>query len=174
MEQISQYLEAATFVITIFGVPSAIFIYLKEQYQQRLEREYGTFDALDEKYIEIQQLCLEYPELDVFDSPYETPKKLSEEEKKQEEAILLIRISIFERAYLMYNRTSSKAKRGQWEGWELEIKEWFQRANFISVWSDHGKYFDKSFYEYFNAVAAKTENKLNNFSPAPKSVLRKI
>lgn len=155
MSQIALYLEIATFIITIMGVPAAIFLYMKEQHQQRIEREYGTFDALDEKYIEIQQLCLEYPELDVFDSPYASPKDLSEEEEKQEEAILLIRISIFERAYLMYNRTTSRAKYGQWEGWELEIKEWFERDNYRIVWSEHGKYFDKSFFDYFNKYAAK-------------------
>lgn len=150
MDVISQYLEAVTFIITIMGLPAAIFIYLKEQKSQRLEREYGTFDALDQKYIEIQQLCLEHSELDVFDSPYANPKKLSEEEKKQEEAILLIRISIFERAFLMYQRTTSKSKKGQWKGWELEINEWLERDNFRSTWSEHGPYFDKSFFEHFN------------------------
>ena len=150
MDVISQYLELVTFIITIMGVPAAIFIYLKEQKSQRIEREYGTFDALDQKYIEIQQLCLEYSELDVFDSPYTSPKKLSEEQMKQEEAILLIRISIFERAFLMYQRTTSKSKKDQWEGWELEVNEWLARDNFRSVWSEHGPYFDKSFFEYFN------------------------
>ncbi|MCK4585759.1 MAG: hypothetical protein KAU29_00330 [Gammaproteobacteria bacterium] len=151
MDVISQYLEAVTFIITIMGVPAAIFIYLKEQKNQRIEREYGTFDALDEKYIEIQQLCIEHPELDVFDSPFSNPKELSEEQKKQEEAILLIRISIFERAFLMYQRTTSQSKKDQWEGWELEITEWLSRSNFRIVWEEHGSYFDKSFFEYFNS-----------------------
>ncbi|HEA26020.1 MAG TPA: hypothetical protein ENH92_02765 [Ectothiorhodospiraceae bacterium] len=150
MDVISQYLEVATFIITIMGVPAAIFIYLREQNDQRREREYGTFDALDQKYIEIQQLCLEYSELDVFDSPFSNPKKLSEEQEKQEEAILLIRISIFERAFLMYQRTTSQSKKDQWEGWELEITEWLERDNFRSVWCEHGPYFDKSFFEHFN------------------------
>ena len=150
MDVISQYLELATFIITIMGVPAALYIYLKEQNDQRSEREYGTFDALDQKYIEIQQLCLEYSELDVFDSPFANPKELSEEQQKQEEAILLIRISIFERAFLMYQRTTSKSKKDQWQGWEVEIKEWLERDNFKSVWSEHGPYFDKSFFEHFN------------------------
>lgn len=150
MDVISQYLELATFIITIMGVPAALFIYLKEQQNQRSEREYGTFDALDQKYIEIQQLCLEYSGLDVFDSPFANPKELSEEQQKQEEAILLIRISVFERAFLMYQRTTSKSKKDQWEGWEIEIKEWLSRDNFRSVWCEHGPYFDKSFFEYFN------------------------
>jgi hypothetical protein len=149
-----QYLELVTYIITILGVPTAIFVYTREQRIQRAEREYGTFDALDEKYIEIQTLCLEHPELDVFDSPFTNPKQLSEQQQKQEEAILLIRISIFERAYLMYQRTTSASMNDQWAGWELEINEWFERDNFRAVWKEHAPYFDKSFYEYFNPCMA--------------------
>ena len=155
MDDISQYLEILTFIITILGFPAAIFIYLKEQKELRLEREYGTFDTLDEKYIEIQQLCLEHPELDVFDSAFTKPNKLSEEQQKQEEAIFLIRISIFERAFLMYQRTASISRKDQWDGWKLEIEEWFSRDNFKSVWQEHGPYFDKSFFDYFNHCATE-------------------
>jgi hypothetical protein len=45
MDLISQNLEIATFIITIMGVPAAIFLYLREQHQQRAEREYGTGEA---------------------------------------------------------------------------------------------------------------------------------
>ena len=150
MQTISLYLEIATFIITILGLPAAIFIYLQEQKKQREEREYGTYDALDDKYIEIQQLCLDHSELDVFDSPFDSPVDLSEQQKKQEEAILLIRISIFERAFLMYQRAPSKSKQDQWEGWAEEIKEWLERKNFKTIWDEHSSYFDKSFAEYFN------------------------
>lgn len=150
MDILSQYLEITTHIITILGVPTAIYVYLKEQKKQREEREYGTFDALDDKYIEIQQLCLGYPELDIFDSPFANAKDLSEEEKKQEEAILLIRISIFERAFLMYQQNTSKGRKGQWDGWKREIIEWFSRSNFTAVWEEHAHYFDKDFFEYFN------------------------
>ena len=150
MNAIFEHLEVITFVITILGLPAALFVYVKEQNIQRTEREYGTFDALDEKYIEIQQLCIEHPDLDVFDTPYPHSKALSEEQKKQEEAILLIRISIFERAFLMYQRTTKGSKKDQWEGWELEIVEWLSRENFKQVWKEHGAYFDKVFFEYFN------------------------
>ena len=158
MDSVSQYLEIATFIITILGVPAAIFVYIKEQENQRAEREYGTFDALDAKYIEIQQLCLEHPELDVFDSPFSNPVKLSEQQQKQEEAILLIRISVFERAYLMYQRTASQSKIEQWEGWEIEIIEWFSRDNFRAAWKEHGSYFDKDFFKYFDRYLENTKN----------------
>ncbi|MCK4822019.1 hypothetical protein KA005_40020, partial [bacterium] len=145
-----QCLAIVTFIITIIGVPVAISIYLKEQRLQRDEREYATYDALDDKYIELQQLCIEYPELDIFDTPFEEPQKLTERQKKQEEAILLIRISIFERAFLRYQRASSKVKKDQWEGWNAEIKKWVNRENFRRAWDIHNQYYDKAFVEYLN------------------------
>lgn len=150
MNNVHQYLEMASFVVTIIGFPIAIISYIREQRNQRDEREYGTYDALDDKYIELQQLCLDYPNLDIFDTAFPAKEELSTEEQKQEEAILLIRISIFERAYLMYKRTPEKFKESQWLGWELEIKEWLERVNFKKVWDDHKHYYDKDFANYFS------------------------
>lgn len=150
MDTLHEYLEIATYIITILGVPAAIYIYLKEQRLQREEREYGTYDALDDKYIELQQLCLEYPSLDIFDTPLAEQQQLSEGQRKQEEAILLIRISIFERAFLMYQRASSEGRKGQWEGWDVDMKEWLERKNYRAVWDNHNQYYDKSFVEYLN------------------------
>ena len=69
MESLHLLLEDLSYVVTLLGVPLAIFVYLKEQRHLRDEREYGTYDALDQKYIEVQQLCLDHAELDVFDTP---------------------------------------------------------------------------------------------------------
>ena len=156
MNELQQLLEIVTFMITIIGVPAAIYIYSKEQRLQREEREYGTYDALDNKYIELQQLCLEYPELDIFDTPYETPRELSEEQEMQEEAILLIRISIFERAFLMYQRASSKGKFDQWKGWDTDMKEWLERKNFKNAWNKNHLYYDNEFVEYLNKYLSES------------------
>jgi len=141
----------ATFVVTIIGLPVAIISYFREQRALRDEREYGTYDVLDDKYIELQQLCLEHPRLDIFDTAFSSPNELNEGEQKQQEAILLIRISIFERAYLMYQRSTRKGKANQWLGWEVEINEWLARKNFLDVWHDQKEYYDQEFVEYFDA-----------------------
>ena len=153
MHDLKFYLEIITHLITIFGVPCAILVYLNTKKKERFEREYGTYDALDDKYIELQQLCLEHPSLDVFDTPFENQKerKLTEEETRQEEAILLIRISIFERAFLMYKRSTRNNLENQWEGWLQELLEWFDRKNFKKVWEIHSPYFDKEFVAYTNS-----------------------
>ena len=150
MDTIAQYLEIITFLITILGLPFALYIYINEQKAQRAEREYGTYDALDDKYIELQQLCIQYPKLDVFDTPFVNPNTLTEEDQKQEEAILLIRISIFERAFLMYQREAAQAKAAQWEGWEIDVLEWLERKNFKEIWKVHKQYYDKTFVQYFD------------------------
>ncbi len=150
LESLCKYLELCAYIATILGVPTAIFVYLREQRMQREEREYGTYDALDDKYIELQQLCLNHPDLDVFDTPITSQVDLSDEQKQQEEAILLIRISIFERAFLMYQRCGNCSRDNQWEGWEIEIKEWLLRGNFLQIWTAHKEYFDKSFVSYFD------------------------
>lgn len=138
-------------LITLLGVPTAICVYSMEQRQRRMEREYGTYDALDDKYIELQQLCLNHVELDVFDTPYDKPRELSEQQKKQEDAILYIRIAIFERAYLMYKRSRSKGiRKNQWAGWEIEIREWLERENFRALWALNRQYFDQEFIEFFD------------------------
>ncbi len=161
-EFISNNIELATAIVNILGVPTAIFIYIKEQRLQREAAEYGTYDALDNKYIELQQLCLEYSNLDIFDTPYETPAKLNEQEEKQEEAILLIRVSIFERAFLMYSRTPKKAKSAQWQGWEEDILDWMDRPNYSKVWLEQKEYFDSEFMKYFDNKhkLSATTNKL--------------
>ena len=144
-----QYLDVASQIITLLGVPTAIYLYIKEQKTQREEREHDTFDSLDNKYIELQELCLSYPHLDVFDTKKIETKPLTESEKKQEEAKILIRISIFERSFLMYKKTSIKQKKVQWKGWDIEILEWFERENFNNVWNNHKHYYDRNFVKYF-------------------------
>ena len=154
MDTIAQYLEIATFLITILGLPFALYIYINEQKAQRAEREYGTYDALDDKYIELQQLCLQYPKLDIFDSPFVNPNTLTEEDQKQEEAILLNRISIFELAFKKYQREPAQAKDNQWDGWEIDILEWLERENFKNIWEAHKQYYDKTLVEHFDQKAA--------------------
>jgi hypothetical protein len=155
MLEFLSHFELASYVVTALGVPAAIYVYMREQASLRYEREYGTFDSLDDKYIELQTLCLEHSELDVFDTPFEQAPNLTEGQKKQEEALLLIRIAIFERAYLMYKRISKGTKQSQWQGWENEISEWLERPNFIQVWKNHSPYYDLEFVDYFNKLRSK-------------------
>jgi hypothetical protein len=46
-----------------------------------------TYDDLDQRYIEFQKLCLQYPDLDVYDKPLPNPRKLTDREKIQQKLL---------------------------------------------------------------------------------------
>ena len=148
VESIKDFFEFISYISVALGIPFFLYQFTED----RKDREYGTFDSLDDKYTQFQMLCLEYPELNIHDIPFENEDEISDDEKKakQEEAALWILISLFERAFLMYQRHSEKVRQGQFEGWLSQMQFWYERANFRSAWAllDEGDY-DREFMRWF-------------------------
>ena len=92
----------------IIGFPLGLIRYFNTKKREQKDREYGTYNALDDKYVEYQLLCLKYPYLDIFDVKDTNSIKLDEKQKKEELIVFTILLSIFERAYLMYSDKSKK------------------------------------------------------------------
>ena len=103
--------------MTILGRPFAIFLFYQEKIKKRRDREFGTHNVNDGKYIHFLEMCQERPDLDVLDIPLESnihgTKFL---QKRQEQILFTILISIFERAYLMYSDRITEIKNRQWMG----------------------------------------------------------
>lgn len=126
--------------------------------KEQQDREYGTYDALDEKYLQFLNLCFTHPELDIFEKPDAAPRPLSEEQKKQELIALTMLTSICERAYLMYSDQSTALKRRQWSGWDEFIRGYCQRENFRRALAQTGEGFDLGFQQYIRRVLAEAES----------------
>lgn len=153
--------EWLSYLAAIVGIPLAIWLFYNEKRKERLDRELGTYDALDNKYIEFLNLCLENPELDVFDIETKLRKELTPEQKKKELMIFNILISILERAFLMYREhRSTKIGKTQWVGWDQYIHDWVSRSNFRKAWHILGEQFDTEFIEYMNAVVSGTKHEM--------------
>lgn len=45
-------------IVSILGIPIAILVFVNEKRKERRDREYGTYHALDEKYLEYLGLCM--------------------------------------------------------------------------------------------------------------------
>ncbi len=45
LEKIKSILESLSYLVTILGVPVAIYFYRQEKIKERKEREYGTYNA---------------------------------------------------------------------------------------------------------------------------------
>ena len=58
-------------IAAILGIPLALFLFYDEKRKERRDREYGTYNALDDKYIAFLQLCIEHPELNLYSTPLE-------------------------------------------------------------------------------------------------------
>jgi len=148
ISQIVEYLDIATKIIVLLGFPIAYFQYARGKRKEKQDREYGTYNSLDEKYLEFQKLCLDHPYLDIFDIPDEKPLELNEKQKKEELILLTMQFSVFERAYLLYSDQNSAIKKKQWSGWDSYIKSYCERENFLRVWQISGVTFDTDFEKY--------------------------
>ena len=150
-------LEALSFLVVLLGVPIGIVQYFRTVKREQLDREYGTYNALDEKFLEFQNLCLENPDLDIFDVPDKTSGTLTPEQQKKELIAFTILFSIFERAYLMYHDQSTAIKQKQWTGWDEYIQDFCKRENFKRAWLESGATFDKDFEQYVQRFVQEGE-----------------
>lgn len=136
----------------VLGIPAAIYQYRRGKLREQADREYGTYNALDEKYLDFQNMCFEHPQLDIFDIPDANPQPLTEEQRKQELIAFTMLISVFERAYLMYHDQSNRVKAAQWTGWDEYIRCYCERDNFRNAWEISGETFDRNFEHYVEGI----------------------
>lgn len=156
--QILEYLDAISKIVIILGLPIAFFQYMRTKRKEKQDREYGTYNALDEKYLEFQKLCLEHPYLNIFDVLDEKPIKLDDKQQKEELILFTMLFSIFERAYLLYSDQYSDIKKKQWTGWDSYIKSFCERENFIRAWEISGATFDTDFEKYMEGILKNRQN----------------
>lgn len=154
------YLDAISKIIVILGLPIAYFQYKRTKRKEKKDREYGTYNALDEKYLEFQKLCLDHPYLNIFDIPDYVPEELNEKQKKEELILFTMLFSIFERAYLLYSDQYSEIKKKQWLGWDSYIESYCKRENFLSAWEISGSTFDTDFEIYMKKNVEKGKKQL--------------
>lgn len=150
---INEHLQIAAHVVTILSLPGAILIYYREKRRERLDREYGTYNALDDKYIDFLKLCAEHPELDIFEIPIGTDRKEPLAER-QELILYTMLISILERAYLMYSDQCTEIKARQWNGWHDYALDYCRRTGFRNAWRKIGSGFDLEFCSYIDDLIA--------------------
>jgi hypothetical protein len=161
--QITQFIDVAADIVTIIGVLGAIIgiaiscrTYSTQKIKDRLDREYGTFDELDDKYIEFMYVCAQHPELDLFSEPALGNRNLTHEQLKTERALYAVLISIFERAYVMFEQRAEKQMyERQFSGWEKCMESYCGRKSFLSEWERIGEQFDSAFRVRMDEIIRK-------------------
>ena len=124
-----EWLEAASYIVTIVGLPLAIVVYVYDRRRDRQNDEEEIFLRLADEYADFMRLVIDNADLHLL-SPA-AKGELSEEQLVRKHALFAILVSLFERAYvLVYEDDMSRQQARLWQSWEDYMHEWCQREDF--------------------------------------------
>jgi|GEM_PF-163735 hypothetical protein len=147
--------ELLSYVVTVVGLPLAIYVFIFEQRKERDNEEEEVYQLLSDNYQEFLKITLEHPDLRMFASE-ETPA-LSAEQRERMFIIFSMLISLFERAYLLLYEDGMKEKQlRRWRSWEDYMGEWCNRADFRSLLPALLRGEDPEFADYIRKLAASS------------------
>jgi hypothetical protein len=138
-------------IVTVFGLPLAIFIFFFEQRKERDNEESEVFQSLSDNYQDFLRTALEHPDLRLFSLDL-TPE-LTPEQRERMLILFNMLVSLFERAYLLlYEESMTRAQARRWRSWEDYMREWSRRADFVEVLPELLRGEDPEFATYLNRV----------------------
>jgi hypothetical protein len=124
-----EWLEAASYIVTIVGLPLAIGVYVYDRRRDRQNDEEEIFLRLADEYADFMRLVIDNADLHLL-SPA-AKGELSEEQLVRKHALFAILVSLFERAYvLVYEDKMSRQQTRLWTSWEDYMTEWCAREDF--------------------------------------------
>lgn len=127
-----QILEMLSMLVTIFGLPLAIFVFVFEQRKERINEEEEIYQMLSDGYTNFLKLSLEHSDLRLQSA--EATLDLNDEQRDRLLAMYSILIALFERAYLVaYEPAMPPRRQRRWASWEDFMREWCRRDDFRSA-----------------------------------------
>jgi hypothetical protein len=146
-------LEGLSYLVTILGVPAAIYLFIRERRIDRDLKIREIYSAVDDSYTDFIKTLLDNPDIDFLRadvSPEVIESAETSTEKRRRWLLTSLLISIFERAYLLYRQSPNEMLRSQWAGWEAWALDYLARDDVRAVWDTIGKDFDTNFYEHID------------------------
>src|SRR5205807_5514959 len=139
--------------------PLALLAFIKARRTDRIEREYQTYDDLDNRFFEYQKLALEYYDLDILDVPNNDPSLAFDKKRKQEMVAHAILFSLFERAYLMFSTQADRFRQRQWSGWKHFLNDFLRRENVRTAWELSKATYDTDFQLFMDKKVMEISSK---------------
>jgi hypothetical protein len=148
--------EMASYVVTVIGLPLAIFVFFFEQRKERENEEEEVYQLLSDNYQDFLRVALDNPDLRLF-AEEQTPQ-LTDEQRERMFIIFSMLISLFERAYLLLYENDMKPKQARrWRSWEDYMSEWCDRADFRTALPGLLRGEDPEFSTYMRTLAGEAE-----------------
>lgn len=147
-----EFWEISSYIVTVIGLPMAIFVFLYEQRKERENEEEEVYQLLSDNYQDFLKVALENPDLRLF-STSENPN-LNEEQQERLLIIFSMLTSLFERAYLLlYEEDMTPKQARRWNSWEDYIAEWCNKPHFRALLPKLLTGEDPSFAAYIEKMA---------------------
>ena len=145
--------EYLSYVVTVFGLPLAIIVFIYEQRRERANEEEEIYQRLSDEYTNFMKLVLENADLRLFSVE---KVELTAEQKERKWTMFNILVALFERAYiLVYEEKMSPHTRRLWLSWEDYMREWCRREDFRSALPELLRGEDEDFAGTITRIAEK-------------------
>src|ERR1700731_471745 len=165
METTIQITQIIYYIAMSIAGPLAVIAYMNAKKSERLEKEYKTYDELDNRFFEYQKLALEYYDLDILDVPNNDPSLAFDKKRKQEMVAYSILFSLFERAYLMFSSQADMFRQRQWSGWKHFLNDFLRRENVRTAWELSKNTYDTDFQSFMDRKIAEVVSKPGPAAP---------
>lgn len=125
-----EQLEALSYIVTVVGLPMAIYVYLRDQRKERKNEEEEVYVRLSDEYSDFLELVLKNADLQLTTRrTLATPPTPEQQERRM--VLFEILVSLFERAYiLVYEDHMDKEQTRLWASWHDYMNEWCARPDF--------------------------------------------
>lgn len=128
-----EWMEFLSYVVTVVGLPLAIYIFVVEQEKEREVDEEEIYQRLSDEYASFLRLVIDNADLGLLRERGRAIQ-LTEEQEERKVAIFGILIALFERAYILeYEEDMDRQRRRRWRSWEDYMREWCTRPDFCSA-----------------------------------------
>jgi hypothetical protein len=125
--------------------PLALIGFLRAKKNEQREREYRTYDELDNKFLEYQKLALSH-DLDLLEAPDYSPALAGDRLRLRQELVTAsCGFALFQRAFLMFHGQSDRFKARQWRGWDRLLTSFLARPGVRHAWQVCKLHFDTTF-----------------------------
>lgn len=121
--------ELLSYVVTVVGLPLAIFVFLYEKRKERENEDEEVYQLLSDNYQDFLKVALANPDLRLFSSAESL--QLTDEQRERMVIMFDMLVSLFERSYLLlYSEKMTADQLRRWHSWEDYMRDWFSRADF--------------------------------------------
>lgn len=144
--------ETASFVVTVFGLPFAIFLFIFEQRKERDAEDEEAYQLLQNAYSDFLKIVLDNPDLQLRSTT--TRRDLTDEQRERTLIIFEMLIALFERAYIVsYQPDLSGVALRRWNSWDDYMREWCRRDDFYFLLPQLLRGEDPDFAAYIRRIA---------------------